>query len=239
MDCRRTLFATMPGGQTVLLRSFESPGESPSHEVTLYRDYLTPAPRQLPLPRGFPEEFASEEEALEQVHRTLRVEASAFQDIHLGRRVDIDFVEALKRGTLEPLCAGMSADALVALLGLPEGVTPLSGPGFVGWLYGSVQLYLQDDALLYFEIDDGLGEFTSLHLGGWFLEPSTTRRQLEQALTSRGVEYRVVPHFGMQVIWVPGARHRDGCMFDFHEDERIHAFYWLHSAPASGVSSSL
>jgi hypothetical protein len=223
----RTLFATTAQGDTLILRRFDSPDQPPSHEVSVYRGYLTPSPAEVPLPRGFPERFPSREQALVRVRQEWKLEPDAFQDVRLGRRVAIDFVRALRQGTLEPLHAEMSAEALVALLGVPEGVTPLFEPGCVCWFYGSVQLHLRGGTLWFLEVDRGEGDFTSLQLEGWFLGGATTRTQLKHALESRSVPYAEEPHLDTQVLRLRGPHPRRGFTFDFdEEDERIHAFYW-------------
>ncbi|WP_163996367.1 hypothetical protein [Pyxidicoccus caerfyrddinensis] len=226
MNEPRAVFATTPERLTVIVRRHDEPGAPPSHGVSVYRGYLTPHPEDLPLPGRFREDFPSRDEALEQVRREWRLEAAAFQDVRLGHSVDIDFVQALRQGTLEPLRPGMSADALVSALGVPEGITQLIEPGFVCWFYGSVQLHLRAGALQSMEIDRGMGDFTSLRLKGWFLECSTTRAQLERELTSRAVPYAEETVLGAQVLRLRGAPQQRGFIFDFDADGRIHALYW-------------
>ncbi|MHA7635038.1 hypothetical protein [Corallococcus sp. M7] len=66
-----------------------------------------------------------EAEVLKQVRRW-HPEVPAFEDVRLGRHVAIDFVHALKAGSLEPLRPSMTAEELVDLLGVPEEVMSLS-----------------------------------------------------------------------------------------------------------------
>ncbi|MCY1041106.1 hypothetical protein OV208_07225 [Corallococcus sp. bb12-1] len=230
-DARRTLFATVDGGRTFLVHRFDPPGERTSYEVSLHRNYLTSAPERLPLPQDFPEDFASEAEALDRIRQQWQVDAAEFQDVRLGRQVDIDFVQALKLGTVEPLRAGMSTEAVVALLGVPEAVMSAVEPGDVCWFLGSVQLLMRDGRLQSFEIDRGEGRFTSLRFTGWFLEPRISRSRLEEALTSHGVGYSEVSYLGGQVLWVAGARSHSGFLFDFYDEERLHALYWNLAPP--------
>ncbi|MHA7635044.1 hypothetical protein [Corallococcus sp. M7] len=221
---RRTLFATTTLGRTFVLRRYDPPGEPASYELSLYEDYLGPTPKEVPL-QGFPPEgFTSEAEALDQVRRW-HPEVTALEDVRQGRHVAIDFVRALKAGSLEPLRPSMTSEELVELLGVPEGVLSVSREtGAVLWSYGVVQLYLEQGQLICLEIDDGVGAFTSLELSGWFLEPSTTRTELEEALRLRGIPFTRELHLEAQVLRVPGGFH-----FDFHaEVERIHALYWNH-----------
>ena len=89
-----------------------------------------------------------------------------------ARGVVIDFVQALRTGEVEPLHEGLSASAMVELLGVPEADTPLAS-GSVCWFYGSVQMLLQEGVFQSFEIDRGLGELTSfcLRAGSWTARP--------------------------------------------------------------------
>ncbi|GMU02721.1 hypothetical protein KH5H1_68410 [Corallococcus caeni] len=220
---RRTLFAATTGGRTFLLRRHDPPGEHTSHELSLYEDYLGPTPKELPLPWLPPEGFTSEVEALDHVRRW-HAGVTAFEDVRQGRHVAIDFARALKLGTLEPLSPSMSAEAVVALLGVPEEVTPTLEPGTVCWFYGAVQLGLEDGRLRFLEVDSGVGAFTSLEFTGWFLDPSMTKPRLEEALTARGIPFTRETHMEAPVLRVPG-----GFLFDFDADtERIHALYWNH-----------
>jgi hypothetical protein len=223
METPRAWFAPTAQGHTVIVRRYDSPGEPPSHQVSVYRGYLTDAPRMLPLPEGFPEAFSSWEDALLHACRQWHLTREAFQDVRLGRCVRIDFVRALREGTLGPLHPGMSAQALVALLGLPEAVTAAAA---VVWFYGSVQLLLHRGSLQGLEIDRGDGDFTSLQLTGWFLKASTTKPQLERALTSRAVEYAEETLYGARVLRTPPRRPVFTFDFDAGDDERIHALYW-------------
>ncbi|CAM4297104.1 hypothetical protein [Corallococcus exiguus] len=227
---RRTVFATTGEGRTFLLRRYDPPGEPASYELSLYEDYLGPMPKELPLQGLPPEGFTAETEALEQVRRR-HPEVTAFEDVRRGRHVAIDFVRALKVGSLEPLRPSMTSDELVDLLGVPEEVMSISrDAGAVLWFYGAVQLYLEHGRLICLEIDDGVGVFTSLELTGWFLEPSTTRTELEEALRLWGIPFTRKTHLEAQVLRVTG-----GFQFDFHaEVERIHALYWNHPLAVSG-----
>ncbi|NPD26412.1 hypothetical protein D7Y27_33760 [Corallococcus sp. AB004] len=215
---------TTEEGRTFVLRRYAPPGEPASYELSLYEDYLGSTPKELPLQGLPPEGFTSEMEALDQVRRW-HPEVTAFEDVRRDRHVTIDFVRALKVGSLAPLRPSMTAEEVVDLLGVPEDVMPIEwNPGAVLWFYGVVQLYLERGRLQWLEIDDGVGAFTSLELSGWFLEPATTKTQLEEALSLRGIPFTREIRMEAPVLCVPG-----GFQFDFHaEVERIHALYWNH-----------
>ncbi|MCY1081348.1 hypothetical protein [Archangium lansingense] len=227
-EAPRTLAATTPQGHTLILRRFDSAEEGPSYQLSEYWNYLTAAPRHRRPPAGLPESFPSLDSALQSAWEHWRIPPEAFGDIHLGRRVTLDFIEALRSNALGPLALGMSSRALVEHLGMPESVHRVS-KGVVCWFYGSVQLLFIDDALYSLEIDRGAGDFTSLRFEGWFLERTTTRAGLETELTRHGVPYAQETRMDLPVIRVPLTRTGAGFLFDFHPwDDTLHALYWKH-----------
>ncbi|RKH64971.1 hypothetical protein [Corallococcus aberystwythensis] len=201
---RRTVFATTTWGRTFLLRRYDPPGEPESYELSLYEDYLGPAPKELPLPDALTKSFESEAEAVDQVHQHWSEETGAFEDVRGGRQVTLDLAEALRRGTLDPLRALMSAEEVVGLLGVPEDVAPTSQPGCVRWFYGAVQVHLEDGRFRYLEVEDALESFTTLDFTGWFLEPSMAQRKLEVALKARGIPSSRESLLGAPALCVPG-----------------------------------
>ncbi|AFE07927.1 hypothetical protein COCOR_08101 [Corallococcus coralloides DSM 2259] len=218
IDERRTLFATTTLGRMFVLRRYDPPGEPLTHELSLYDDYLSPAPKELSLPDALQKSFDSEAEAVAQVRQHWHEQVGPFEDVRLGHRMTFDLAEALRQGSLKPLRASMSAEEVVDLLGLPEDVAPTSKPGCVRWFYGAVQVHLEDGRFRSLQVEDAVESFTTLDFTGWFLKPSMTKRRLEGALKSRGIPFTREG----QVISVPG-----GFLFDFHaEVDRLHAFSW-------------
>ncbi len=225
MHVPRTWFATTEHGLTVLVQRHDAPDAPPSHQVYVLRNYLTTAPEELPLPEGFPEQFSSREDAVRHACRQWPLREESFQDVRLGRCVTVDFIQALRDGTLGPIHQGMSSEALVETLGVPEYAQEMH-PGHVFWFYGSVLMLLQEGALVSLEIDDGVGDFTSFQLDGWFLTRSSTKQQLKRELKAREVEFAEVPLLGGQVLRTPRPPAPRVFTFDFHEDGYIHALYW-------------
>jgi hypothetical protein len=226
----RTLFATAADGLTLVLRRFDRPGEPAAYWLSAYRAYLSASPMSVALPEDIPVSFSSLEKVVELASHTWGVKADAFQDVRQGREVVIDFTRALHTGGVEPLREGLSARELVELLGVPEAVNGVSH-GMVVWFYGCVQMILQDGVFQCFEIDNGGGDFTSLRLEGWFLERSTTQRQLEQELRRRLVPYTQAGSQANPAIRAHGSSSRGSFLFDFYgEGERIHALYWNFEA---------
>jgi hypothetical protein len=218
----RTLFATTKQGHTLLLRRYEPP-EQPSYALSEYRNYLTAHPEDLPLPPEVPESFPSLDEALQSAWAHWRIPPESFQDIHLGRSVTLDFIESLRSNAMGPLSPDMSPQDMVEHLGLPDGVTPLFHNA-VCWFYGSVQVHWFDGVLHGLEIDNGVGEFTSLQ--GWFLDGTTTRARLEAELARHGVPFTREAGMDLTVLRVRPTKTGAGFLFDFFEDNTIHALYW-------------
>ncbi len=233
----RTLFAQIPQGHTLILRRFESEGEKPSYEFSEYEGYLSAFPQRVPLPEGIPDSFPSLERALESASRYWKLETEDFRDVRLGREIDLDFTEALRRNELGPIRPGTSCQEMMDLLGLPEAVTPTMLEGAVCWFYGSVQVHWAQGSLQRLEIDRGEGDFTSLRLRGWFLDRTTTRQQVEEHLVRHGVSYEVALFLDTPVIQLTsagGGHTTPGFLFDFSpDDDRIHALYW-NATPFDG-----
>ncbi|RKH89518.1 hypothetical protein D7Y21_10270 [Corallococcus sp. AB045] len=220
IDERRTLFATTTLDRMFVLRRYDPPREPLTYELSLYDDYLGPAPKELSLPDALQKSFDSEAEAVAQFRQHWPEQTGPFEDVRLGHQVTFDLAEALRQGTLKPLRASMSAEEVVELLGLPEDVAPTSQPGCVRWFYGAVQVHLEDGRFRYLEVEDALESFTTLDFTGWFLKPSMTKRRLEGALKSRGIPFSRET----QGLSVPG-----GFLFDFHSEvDRLHALSWNH-----------
>ncbi|RJS21986.1 hypothetical protein DRW03_16845 [Corallococcus sp. H22C18031201] len=224
----QTLFARTAQGQTLTLGREEGEG-TVEYRLRCFDGYESVSEaelRQNPLPVGCPDAFGTLQEAMRAVTHCWGAGAASFEDVRLGRGLELDFIAALREGSLEPLRPRMSASQMVELLGLPEfAQTTMAG---VCWFYGSVQIHWMDGTLFSLEIDAGASDFTSLRLGGYFLQPDMARADVEAHLVRAGVRFSTVTWAGLPVIRVPLARDpRQVISIDFMpEDEQLHAMYW-------------
>ncbi|MBJ6764963.1 hypothetical protein JGU66_29720 [Myxococcaceae bacterium JPH2] len=224
----QTLFARTAQGQTLTLCREEDEG-TVEYRLRCFDGYESVSEtefRRNPLPAGCPDTFGTLQEAMSAVTRYWGAGAAAFEDVRLGRGLELDFIAALREGALAPLRPRMSASEMVELLGLPDFVqTTMAG---VCWCYGSVQIHWMAGTLHSLEIDAGASDFTSLRLRGYFLRPGMVRAQVEAHLVSEGVRFSAVAWAGLPLLRIPLARDPlQVITIDFMpEDGELHAMYW-------------
>ncbi|MDI1436906.1 hypothetical protein [Polyangium sorediatum] len=210
----------------MLVRRFEEAGSAVSYEIYGYSGDLAFAPSPLPAPNTLPESVASLEDALRQGAALAGRPVEAFVDVTQGRSVEIDLISALRSRSLSPLRLGMPAEAVEAMLGVPEAVTCLS-EGAVSWFYGSVHLSFEARRLVQFEVDKGVADFTSLRFASWFLRPKMTIDEVALALDARAVPHRRVTRYDLPMLEL-GEHEGPRFLFDFDEQQStLHALYWL------------
>ncbi|WP_437841684.1 hypothetical protein [Sorangium sp. So ce1153] len=207
----------------MFIRRYVDPSGAPFYEIEEARGYLSMNPEIVPQ-EGIPEQFASLDEAFSFTASRWGLPTEAFVDPRQEHTVEVDFEVVLRSGRLDPLYPRMPRDEVTERLGPPDAVTVLAEDR-VCWLYGSVQLHFDLEGLLLLEIDGGVADFTGLRFTRWFLDPASTRGDLEQELVRRNIPHRTVHLYGSEVIEI-GSTEPPRFHVDFDEENVIHALYW-------------
>jgi hypothetical protein len=221
----RTLFTRGSAGSVVLVRRFQDSDATPFYEVYGYTGDLAFNPRPLALPEDAPDQFPTLADACRYGGSLAGDPDALFTDVTQDRRVRIDIINAVRSLDMSPLYLGIPAEEVTRLFGVPESAQQLWERD-VCWLYGSVQVHLDEGRLTRLEIDAGVSDFTSLYFDNWFLQPGSKFDDVAAHLESKMVRFRRVTRYGAPALEM-GQECDPQFVIDFHpESSTVHALYW-------------
>jgi hypothetical protein len=220
----RTWHARTSDGALIFIRQISEVGRVPVYEIHRYSGDIGTNPVEEPVPGSIPDELESQEKAIELVRRTWNIESIFEPSKTIQTPIIIDFENVLKANRLLSLNVGLRVEKIVDLIGLPDAVGQ-SANGGVWWLYGSVQINIQEQRFRSIEVERGDDRFTMIRFSNWFLHRSSSADSVEAELVRRSIKFFRGRIGVSKVIIFPSETSANG-IIDFDEQDFIHAFYW-------------